>query len=174
MNQPLRTLDAPPGDVLSLKDAMRRLAGGVVVITAGIGPERTGLTATSAVSLSMDPPTMLIAVNRASSSWPVIAGRRHFCVNVLHADQTDVAARFAGIGGARGPDRYAGAEWITMGSGAQGLKGALAIIDCDVEEVIERHSHAIVLGTVRDVQGELGSGEGLVYAHGRFGSLNLL
>jgi 3-hydroxy-9,10-secoandrosta-1,3,5(10)-triene-9,17-dione monooxygenase reductase component len=174
MNRILRTLDRPYIDALSLKDAMRRLIGGVVVITAGIGDERTGLTATSAVSLSMEPPTMLITVNRSSSSWPVIARRRHFCVNVLHADQADVAARFAGVDGTKGVARYDGADWRPMGSGALGLVGALAVIDCDVEETIERHSHAIVLGAVRDVQGELGDGEGLVYGHGRFGSLNLL
>jgi 3-hydroxy-9,10-secoandrosta-1,3,5(10)-triene-9,17-dione monooxygenase reductase component len=174
MNRPLRMIERPHVDALSLKEAMRRLIGGVAVITAGIGDERTGLTATSALSLSMDPPTMLITVNRNSSSWPVIAKRRHFCVNVLHADQADVAARFAGLNGEKGAERYAGAEWVTMGSGASGLVGALAAIDCDVEEVIERHSHAIVLGAVRDVQGELGDGEGLVYGHGRFGGLNLL
>lgn len=174
MNRPLPHLRRPHTDALALKDAMRRLIGGVAVITAGLGDERTGLTATSAVSLSMDPPTMLITVNRASSSWPVIAKRRHFCVNILHAGQEAVAARFAGAHGAKGAARYEGAEWVTMGSGALGLVGALANIDCDVEEVIERHSHAIVLGAVRDVRGELGDGEGLVYGHGRFGSLNLL
>ncbi|MDX7952611.1 flavin reductase family protein [Lichenihabitans sp. Uapishka_5] len=174
MNQPLRSLHRPHADALSLKDAMRRLVGGVAVITAGIGDERTGLTATSALSLSMDPPTMLVTINRASSSWPVVARRRHFCVNVLHADQTDVAARFAGAGGAKGVERYEHADWITMGSGAQGLVGALAVIDCEVEEIIERHSHAIVLGAVRDVRGALGDGTGLVYGHGRFGSLRLV
>ena len=61
-----------------------------------------------------------------------------------------------------------------MGSGASGLVGALAVIDCEVEEIIERHSHGIILGAVRDVRGELGDGSALVYGHGRFGSLNLL
>lgn len=174
MNRPLGPFDRHHVDALSLKEAMRRLIGGVVVVTAGLGEERTGLTATSAVSLSMEPPTMLVAVNRAASSYPVIAKRRHFCVNVLHADQAEVATRFAGRGGLRGSDRYEGADWVTMGSGALGLVGALANIDCDVEEIIERHSHAIVLGAVRNVQGELGDGQGLVYGHGRFGSLGLL
>ena len=174
MNFPLATFKRSHVDALSLKEAMRRLVGGVAVITAGIGNERTGLTATSAVSLSMDPPTMLICVNRSASSWPVIVKRRHFCVNIIHANQADVAGRFAGIGGVKGLARYEGADWITMGSGASGLAGALAVIDCEVEEIIERHSHGIVLGAVRDVRGELGDGSALVYGHGRFGSLNLL
>ena len=159
---------------LSLKQAMRRLVGGVSVITVGIGEERTGLTATSAVSLSMDPPTMLIAVNRSSSTWPILLKRRHFCVNILHADQEQVALRFAGVDGVKGVARYEGAEWTVMGSGASGLDGAMAVIDCDVEEIIERHSHGIVLGAVRDVRGAMLDGEALVYGHGRFGSINLL
>ncbi|MDX7951333.1 flavin reductase family protein [Lichenihabitans sp. Uapishka_5] len=174
MNFPASNFARPHADALSLKEAMRRLVGGVAVITAGLGDERTGLTATSAVSLSMDPPTMLVTVNRSSSSYPVIAWRRHFCVNILHADQADIATRFAGAGGAKGAARYDGADWMPMGSGALGLVGALAVIDCEVEEIIERHSHAILLGAVRDVQGEAGDGTGLVYSHGRFGSLNLL
>src|SRR5689334_1083437 len=78
MNFPVSNFARQHADALSLKEAMRRLIGGVVVVTAGIGDERTGLTATSAVSLSMEPPTMLVTVNRSSSSYPVIARRRHF------------------------------------------------------------------------------------------------
>ena len=174
MNRPLGPPDRPHVDAVSLREAMRRLIGGVAVITAGLGDERTGLTVTSAVSLSMEPPTMLIVVNRAASAYPIIARHRHFCVNILHADQADVAARFAGRGGLKGQARYESAEWGAMGSGALGLVGALAIIDCDVEDIIERHSHAIVLGAVREVRGHLGDGAGLVYGYGRFGSLNLL
>ena len=106
MNAPLFGLSRTHVDALSLKEAMRRLVGGVAVITAGIGDERTGLTATSAISLSMDPPTMLISVNKNSSSFPVIARRRHFCVNIIHAEQSEVAGRFAVIAGVKGADRY--------------------------------------------------------------------
>ncbi len=180
MNIPLRDIEpaedaeASRWDVLALKDAMRRLSGGVVVITAGVGVEKTGLTATSAVSLSIDPPTMLDCISRSSSTWPVVLKRRHFCVNVVHASQADVAGRFSGFGGVKGAARYEGARWRSLGSGAAGLVGALAVIDCRVEEIIERHSHCIVLGAVLDVHGELGDGAALVYGHGRFGSLNLL
>src|SRR6202050_1332700 len=77
------------------KGAMRQMAGGVSVITAGVGDERTGLTVTSAVSLSMTPPTMIICVNRAASAWPIIRQRRHFCVNALADRHQGVADRFA-------------------------------------------------------------------------------
>ncbi len=66
-----------------LKLAMQRLAGGVVVVTAGVGQGRVGFTATSAVSLSVDPPTMLVCVNRASSTLPVIRALGHCCISIL-------------------------------------------------------------------------------------------
>ncbi|WP_232629364.1 flavin reductase family protein [Methylobacterium sp. Leaf118] len=163
--------DVPPPPVADgalLKQAMRRLVGGVVIVTAGSGEDRVGLTATSAVSLSVDPPTMLVCVNRASSSWPVIARRQHFCVSILGAGQQSVAERFAGIGGLRGPARYLGADWTTMASGAAGLTQAQAIIDCDLEEVIERHSHAILLGAVREVRLHGEAAGALVYGGGGF------
>lgn len=152
----------------SLRDAMRHVAGGVSVITAGIGDDRTGLTVTSAISLSLEPPTMIVCVNRGASSWPVIQKHRHFCVNILSSAHREVAERFAGRGGIKGPDRYAGAAWTTLVTQASALAGAIASIDCAVEEFIERHSHAIVIGEVKAVQ--INGGEPLVYGHGRYGA----
>lgn len=151
----------------SLRDAMRHVAGGVSVITAGIGADRTGLTVTSAVSLSIDPPTMIICVNRGASSWPVIQKHRHFCVNILGHEHRAVAERFSGRDGIKGPERYDGASWTTLVTQASVLDGAVAAIDCEVEEFIERHSHAIVIGAVKAVR--VNGGAPLVYGHGRYG-----
>ena len=156
----------------ALRQAMRHMAGAVSVITAGTGEHRTGLTATSATSLSLEPPTMLICVNRQASAWPVIRRHGHFAVNILAAHQGAVADRFAGRRGAKGAARYEGAAWHELASGASGLDDALAVIDCTVEEIIERHSHAIVIGAV--VSAGLGSPpslDPLVYGHGRFSAL---
>lgn len=156
-----------------LKQAMRYVVGSVSVITAGMGETRTGLTATSVTSLSVDPPTMLVCVNRTASAWPVIQKYRHFAVNILAPHHADLAARFAGRNGIKGAARYDGADWMVLGSGASGLGDALAVIDCEVEELLERHSHGIVIGAVRTVHvgaGARGCGA-LVYNHGRFGGI---
>ena len=134
------------------RGAMRHLAGGVSVITAGRGKDITGMTVTSVSSLSVDPPTLIVSINRESSSWPLIKRHGVFGVNILTADQLDVAERFTGKGGLKGADRFAGAEWITRASGVPLLVGALAAIDCEVEDIVERHSHAIVIGRVLDMQ----------------------
>jgi flavin reductase (DIM6/NTAB) family NADH-FMN oxidoreductase RutF len=154
----------------SLRDAMRQVAGGVSVITAGIGDERTGLTATSAVSLSVDPPTMIICVNRAASAWPVMRRHRHFCVNVLAEHHQPVADRFAGRGGVKGAARYDEADWQVLATGALALDGALASVDCEIEEFIDRHSHSIIIGAVRAVR--VNPGRPLVYAQGGYGGFN--
>ena len=156
-------------DAFDLRQAMRHLAGGVSIITAGIGEDRTGLAATSVTALSMEPPTMLFCLNRTASAWPVIRRHGHFAVNIPSAEQQPVAERFAGRGGLKGAARYEGATWRELPSGASGLEGALAVIDCRVDEIIERHSHAIIIGGVVSVTLASGvSPEPLVYAHGAF------
>jgi flavin reductase (DIM6/NTAB) family NADH-FMN oxidoreductase RutF len=131
---------------------MRRLVGGVSVITAGSGSDVSGMTVTSVSSLSVDPPSLIVSVNRASSSWPLLRRHRYFGVNILNADQLDIAERFAGKDGLKGAERFAGAEWIERASGARLLSGALAAIECEAEEIIERHSHAIIIGRALHVE----------------------
>src|SRR5712664_140557 len=134
------------------RGAMRRLPGGVSVITVGRGKDITGMTVTSVSSLSVDPPTLIVSINRGSSSWPLLKRLGFFGVNVLNADQLDIAERFTGKDGLKGADRFTGAEWMTRVSGVPLLVGALAAVDCEVEEIVERHSHAIVIGRVLDMQ----------------------
>jgi flavin reductase (DIM6/NTAB) family NADH-FMN oxidoreductase RutF len=144
-----------PDDVTAsstdFRSAMRHLAGGVSVITVGRGSEISGMTVTSVSSLALDPVSLLVSVNRGASSWPLLARERVFGVNILGADQLDVAERFAGKGGLKGAERFAGAEWRKRVSGVPLLVGALAALDCEVEDIIERHSHAIVIGRVLHV-----------------------
>ena len=141
----------PTVDVASFKNAMRNLAGAVSVVSVGTGPERTGFTATSVSSFSVEPPTLLVSLNRDSSSWQALQAAGAFAVNILAQHQSAVADRFAGRGGIKGNDRYVGWDWPRLGSGTLGLEGAVAVIDCDLDEAIERHSHAILLGRVRSV-----------------------
>ena len=133
------------------RGAMRHLAGGVSVITAGRGRDISGMTVTSVSSLSVDPPALIVSINREASSWPLVKRYGFFGVNILTSDQIDIAERFTGKGGLKGAARFAGADWTTRASGVPLLVGALAAIDCEVEDVVERHSHAIVIGRVLDV-----------------------
>jgi len=133
------------------RNAMRQLTGGVSVISAGKGRDISGMTVTSVSSLSVEPASLIVSLNRESSSWPLVKRYGFFGVNILTSDQIDIAERFTGKGGLKGADRFAGALWKTRASGVPLLADALAAIDCEVEDVVERHSHAIVIGRVLDV-----------------------
>jgi len=125
---------------------MRQLAGGVGVITTGRKPHRTGYTGTAVFSLSVEPERVVISVGRSSSSYGVLRETGAFGLNILRADQQAIADRFAGRGGVAGEARYQGAEWLETPLGVSLLVGALANVECRVEEIIERHSHAIIVG----------------------------
>jgi flavin reductase (DIM6/NTAB) family NADH-FMN oxidoreductase RutF len=153
------------------KGAMRQLAGAVSVITAGRGNELSGMTVTSVSSLAIDPATLVVSVNRQSSSWPLLRTHGVFGVNILGADQQEVAERFSGKGGLKGSDRFAGSKWITLASGVPLLDGALAVFDCAVDHVVERHSHAIVIGRVLDLRETQGKAA-LGYWQGRYVALD--
>ncbi len=158
----------PPRE--EFRAAMRELAGAVSVISCGEGEHRAGFTATSVSSLSMDPPTLFVCVNRASSSWPVLRDADSFGVNILSASHREIAHRFAGGGGAEGAQRYEGGQWITAATGAPLLSDALAAFDCSVDEIIERHSHAIIIGRIEAVR-RRGGGGALVYWRGDYDQL---
>ena len=156
-----------PVSSADFRGAMRHLTGGVSVITAGRGKDITGMTVTSVTSLSVEPPTLLVSINRDASSFPLIRRHGAFGVSILNADQLDVAERFAGKGGLKGADRFAGAKWVTAVSGVPLLVGALSAVDCEVEEIIERHSHGIVIGRVRDIRNSPRTAA-LAYWHGQY------
>jgi flavin reductase (DIM6/NTAB) family NADH-FMN oxidoreductase RutF len=73
---------------------------------------------------------------------------RAFSISLLAARHQALAHRFSGHSGVQGPRRFDLAQWTTLSTGAPILVDATAAFDCLVEEVIERHSHAIVLGAV--------------------------
>lgn len=156
-----------PVSSADFRGAMRHLTGGVSIITAGRGKDVTGMTVTSVTSLSVEPPTLLVSINRDASSFSLIKRHSAFGVSILNADQLDVAERFAGKGGLKGADRFAGSQWVTAVSGVPLLAGALSVFDCEVEEILERHSHGIVIGRVRDVRSSTRNAA-LAYWHGQY------
>ena len=105
-------------------------------------------------SLSVNPERIVISISRESSSYPLLREHGLFGLNVLSADQQHVADRFAGRGGVKGEERYQGAQWTVSPRGVSLLVNALATAECAVEEIIERHSHAIVIGEPLSIEAE--------------------
>lgn len=169
------TPSSPTVDAQTFRRAMRQLAGGVCIISAGDqARERTGMTVTSVVSLSVEPAELVVSINQGSSSWPVISATGRFGVNLLSDEQAVEAQRFAGQGGLKGAARYEGAQWHVTPDGVWLLEDAPVALACTVEQVWTRHSHALVVGRITHVRGIalMGASHGggpLLYWQGRYG-----
>ncbi len=147
--------------------AMREFASGVALVAAVHDDKRSGCTATSLCSLSLDPPSLIVCIERGSATLAVIRGAKAFGVSIVGAAHDALADRFAGRTGLKGAARFAGADWTTLATGAPVLADALASMDCTVEEVLERHTHAIVIGRVVAVCRHAGA-PALLHWRGRF------
>ena len=135
-------------DSAAFRHAMRAFSSGVAIIACGEGEARLGCTITSLASLSLAPPTVIVSLARSSSTLVGLREKGAFSISLLAARHQALAHRFSGHGGVHGARRFDSAQWITLSTGAPVLADAIAAFDCLVEEVIERHSHAIVLGAV--------------------------
>jgi len=125
--------------------SMRRIASTVHVITTAQGGERYGMTATAVCSLSFDPLTLLICVNRdATLHGPLRAGGR-FCVNVLAEGQAEIASQF----GSRRLEalRFTSGGWFDLG-GAPALADAQSNILCCTRFLADVGTHALFVGEV--------------------------
>src|SRR5437588_9265131 len=85
------------------RDVIGRFASGVTVITTWHGGTPFGTTASAVSSLSLEPPMLLICMNKESSTGAAVARTRHFAVNILGEDQPDLAVHFA----SKGVDQFA-------------------------------------------------------------------
>lgn len=152
------------------RDAMRRLAGGVALVTTFLDGTRHGMTATSVTSLSMTPPSLLACVNRSASLHEPIHRGGLYCVNLLRAHQTGLAARFASK--PEGEGRFAEGDWITDDNGLPALRDGLASVSCRVAATADFGTHTVFMGHVLEVRLS-GAVDPLIYVDGQFGGFSL-
>lgn len=155
------------------REAMRRLAAGVTIVTAVHDGEKGGLTATAVCSLSADPPQILVCVNRSAHAHDLIHKGDRMCVNVLAHDQQILAARFAGQGGVTGAERFLAGDWIADKTGVPVLSDALASFECVVAERVSASTHTIFIGKVVGVRVRA-AGRPLLYASGAYAGVRAL
>jgi len=140
-----------PDIEIDFRKAMRTVAASVTLITARDDEGGfVGLAMTSVCPLSMDPPSILIAVNRQASAYPVIASTGLFCVNYLRAGQEDILAPFSNA--ARRSERFASSGWY---EGCQRLPyflPALSNAFCAVDRTIDHCTHTVFCGRVVDIR----------------------
>lgn len=125
--------------------ALGMFATGVTIVTARTSEGAlVGLTANSFNSVSMDPPLVLWSLGRAASSLAVFSAGSHYAINILSADQQDLARQFS----SRSEDRFAGVAFSQGAGGAPLLDGAAATFECFNRSRYEEGDHVIFVGEV--------------------------
>lgn len=134
----------------AFRASMRLVASSVSLVTArDDAGEWHGMAVTSAGSLSMTPPSMIVAVNRTASIHPVILHSGRFTLNLM--DETHAALLEPFARSDMRDRRFAGDHWVEAGSSGPVLKGALCSHVCSVAETHEFGTHSVFFGTVDDV-----------------------
>lgn len=127
------------------RHAMRRVPTGVTVVTSIKDGEPRGITVNAFASVSIEPPSLLICINREARSYLYISTSRIFCVNVLDGNQRALAEHFSGKVREL---QFTQIDYRIDRTGAPVLGGAIAHFDCEVAEEYHYASHSILIGRV--------------------------
>ena len=154
-----------PIETSLFRRVMGSFASGVTVVTVMEGETPRGFTASAISSLSLEPRMLLVCVSKFSTTLDVIKESETFVVNVLSAQQQEVAQQFA----TRATDRFEGVRWRTgNASGAPVIDGSLAYAECRLRGTCPGGDHVILMGEV--LAGDAHEAEPLLYFRGRYGT----
>jgi flavin reductase len=161
-------MESKPVDAEQFKAGMRALAGAVNVITSLNAGHRYGMTATAVCSVSAEPPTVLVCINKLASTHGAVAKSKAFCVNVLRAEDWELSTSFSGAHS--GETRFKSGNWSRLATGSPVLIDALVSFDCRVVKTLAHGTHTIFLGEVEQVAfGK--KGKPLLYSEGQYAKL---
>lgn len=158
--------DTDPGLTGDFRQAMRRVASTVNVITICVNGEPMGITATAMSSLAMDPPSLLVCINQAAALHGSLQDVSHFGVNVLHRDQEHLARMFADR--SQHHLRFA-SGWEVGGDRPPRLADAQAFLTCRRIDHHQFGTHSIFIGVVEEVRVRE-EVDPLIYLNGVYGS----
>ena len=154
----------PSFAAFEFRTALGMFATGVTIVTARTAAgELVGLTANSFNSVSLNPPLVLWSLSKMAGSMAAFSTGSHYAINILAADQKDLAQRFA----TRREDRWSGVEFTEGTAGAPLLCGAAASFECFNRSRYEEGDHVIFVGEVERCQHHGGMSP-LLYHGGRF------
>jgi len=143
------------------RSAMSRLGAAVNIITTNGAAGRHGMTASAVCSVSDEPASLLVCINRTSRMNAVLARNGVLCINVLSGEHEALSGIFA-TGDIAMEERFARAEWIETSLGVPALRGALTTFCCRVESISEVGTHGVFFCYVEDLISRA-DGEGLIY-----------
>jgi (E)-2-((N-methylformamido)methylene)succinate hydrolase len=149
VNAALRELLQTPVETLDFKDLRKAfgsfMTGVTVVTTQEENGSLRGFTANSFSSVSLDPPLLLVCMNKASASCEAFTSAASFAVNILSESQKEVSGVFA----SKRSDKFSDAAYTLSASGNPLLTGSLAWFDCAHHDAIDAGDHVILIGRVK-------------------------
>lgn len=146
-----------------LRRVMSHFATGVTVVTTHDGQGRCyGLTVNAVCSVSLDPPLVLVCVDKQAESHPAFQRSQEFAVNILDERQEELSRRFAVSGG----EKFIGLSCRAGVTGAPILAGALAHVECRVVAAHDAGDHTIYIGEVENA--DAADGRPLLFFRGRY------
>lgn len=148
-------------DKTTYRDAMAGLGAAVSIITSNGTAGLAGCTVSAVCSVTDDPPTLLVCINRSSRNNEVIRENGRLCVNVLSGQQTSIATQFA-TKGLSIEQRLACATWSILATGAPALDGAVCAVDCEIQSVSEVGTHTVFFCAAKAVRTDA-ERDGLIY-----------
>lgn len=130
----------------SFRAAMRRFATTVSIITCAHGESRFGMSATAITSLSVDPPSLLVCVNKSAATHRVLSRGGRFCVNILRSVHAGLSQAFSGK--LKGEDRFRLGNWGQTDEGLPFLADAQANLFCEIVRVVDYETHTVFIARV--------------------------
>lgn len=149
---------------------MREVASPVAIVAAGEPDKRSGLTATAICSVSDDPPTVLVCLNKNANAHSRIIDTGFFSINFLSSDQEAIAVCFSGANKIYGEDRFAIGSWDKGLTGVPILRDAVCNFECQLVSHQAVATHTVFIGELINSQKFLNSGA-LLYQHGAYKQL---
>ncbi len=154
----------------AFRDGMSRLGSGVNIITS-FGPSgRLGFTATAVCSISDNPPSLLVCMNRSSQQNAPLKRNGALCVNALSASHQALSRVFSGAGKVAMDERFALADWSTLATGSPVLADACVAFDCRIVQVLEVNTHSLLIANVVAIH-EHPAASSLIYFDRRYHEL---
>jgi flavin reductase (DIM6/NTAB) family NADH-FMN oxidoreductase RutF len=149
------------------RTALGRFASGVTVVTAkGARGELLGITVSAFASVSLEPPLVLVCIDKRASLHGHMSDGAHFAVNILEEDQELMSRRFA----SKDDDRFNGTAYRESADGTPLIEGALATLECRVVHAYPGGDHTIIVGEVESTS--VGDGRPLAYFRGGYVQLS--
>lgn len=121
---------------------------GVAIVTAKGTDGPAGFLALSATHLTASPPMMMVSIGLTTSALAAVRHGNHFAINYVPKGSDALVKEFGGGGSLKGADRFLAGAWTELKTGAPTLVDSVGVIDCQLDEMIERHNTVIALGRV--------------------------